>query len=92
MRLVSISPANDGVHKYRAVFEDPQKTTVFGAVAYSDYTQHRNELRKESYLARHRTRENWNDPTSAGGLSRWILWNKPTLAASIEDFKKRFSL
>jgi len=25
-------------------------------------------------------------------LSRWILWNKPTLKASISDFKKRFDL
>jgi hypothetical protein len=29
---------------------------------------------------------------SAGALSRWILWNKPTLAASIKDYKKRFGL
>ena len=25
---------------------------------------------------------------SAGALSRWILWNKPTLKASIDDYKK----
>lgn len=92
MRLLRISPSTDKDKKWMAVFEDPQKTTHFGARGYEDYTQHRNELRKESYLARHRTRENWNDPTSAGALSRWILWNKPTLTASIEDFKKRFSL
>ena len=92
MRLLRISPATDGVHKYTAVFEDPDRTTHFGAKGYEDYTQHRNELRKANYLKRHAARENWRDPTSAGALSRWILWNKPTLTASIEDFKKRFSL
>ena len=92
MRLVSITPDTDGDHKYTAVFEDPQKTTHFGQKGASDYTQHRNELRKANYLKRHAPRENWRDPTSAGALSRWILWNKPTLTASIEDFKKRFSL
>jgi len=29
---------------------------------------------------------------SAGALSRWILWNKPTIEASKADFKKRFNL
>ena len=36
--------------------------------------------------------EDWNDVTSAGALSRWILWNKPTIEASKADFKKRFNL
>ena len=92
MRLLRISPSTDASHKWMAVFEDPEKTTHFGARGYEDYTQHRNELRKANYLKRHAPRENWRDPTSAGALSRWILWNKPTLTASIADFKKRFSL
>jgi hypothetical protein len=64
----------------------------FGAVGYTDFTKSRDEQKKEAYLARHKARENWNDPTTAGALSRWILWNKPTLAASIKDFKQRFKL
>jgi hypothetical protein len=27
-----------------------------------------------------------------GSLSRWTLWNKKTLSASIADYKKRFNL
>jgi len=42
-------------------------------------------------MNRHRTRENWNNPMSAGSLSRWILWNKPTLKASISDYKRKFN-
>lgn len=92
MKLVSIKPASDGKHKYTAIFSDPKKTTHFGAVGYTDFTKSRDEQKKEAYLARHKARENWNDPTTAGALSRWILWNEPTLAASIKDFKRRFNL
>jgi hypothetical protein len=48
--------------------------------------------KKESYLARHRVNEDWNDVMSAGALSRWILWNKTTIEASVKDFKNRFNL
>ena len=92
MKLESIKPANDGKHKYTAVFSDPKKTTHFGSIGYTDFTKSRDEQKKEAYLARHKARENWNDPTTAGALSRWILWNEPTLAASIKDFKQRFKL
>lgn len=56
----------------------------------SDYILHDNEERKQRYINRHAKNENWKDPTTAGALSRWILWNKPTLQASIIDYKKKF--
>ena len=56
----------------------------------SDYTKHKDEDRKKRYLNRHRKNENWKSPMTAGALSRWILWNKPTLRDSIKDYKKRF--
>ena len=37
-------------------------------------------------------RKDWKDPTTAGALSRWILWNKPSLKASFDDYKSRFGL
>ena len=66
------------------------KTTHFGAANYSDYTIHKDSERKKRYLKRHRYNENWNDPTTAGYLSRWILWNKPTITESIKDTNNRF--
>ncbi len=50
------------------------------------------DKRKESYLRRHKVRENWNDPTTAGSLSRYVLWNKKSFRASVADYKKRFKL
>jgi len=68
------------------------KTIHFGAAGMSDFPTHKDEARKRRYLARHRARENWDDPMTAGALSRWILWDKPTRQASIQAYKKRFNL
>ena len=68
------------------------RTTHFGAAGMSDFPTHRDKERKQRYLKRHRRNENWNDPMTAGALSRWILWNKETRAASITDYKRRFNL
>ena len=95
MKLLSITKDSDGVHKYVAKFlldNGRTKTTHFGAVGYEDFTIHKDEERKKLYLERHEKNENWNNPTTAGALSRFILWNKKTLNASINDYKKRFNL
>jgi hypothetical protein len=95
LKLKSIKPARDGIHKYKAIFtnDDRKYSVKFGAVGYSDFTIHKDEDRKERYLKRHKGMgEHWNQPDTPGALSRWVLWNLPTLKASIEDFKKRFDL
>ena len=68
------------------------KTTHFGSKGMSDYTKHKNISRKKRYLSRHRNREKWNNYMSAGALSRWILWNKPTFRESVKDYKRKFNL
>jgi hypothetical protein len=92
MKLVSITKSNAKGKKWKAVFEDPKRTTHFGATGYEDYTQHGDDDRKNSYLARHKKNENWQNPTTAGSLSRWLLWNKKTFSDSLKDFKLRFNL
>lgn len=95
MKLKSLTPARDNIHKYVAVIEldDGRTRTVrFGAAGMSDFTKHKDEARKERYLDRHRAREDWNDPLTTGFWSRWLLWNKPTIAASLQDLKQRFGL
>ena len=92
---VIIKPSTKAEKKYMAIFYEngkKKKTTHFGAAGMSDYTKHKNKTRKRRYMTRHRKRENWNNYMSAGSLSRYILWNKPTLKASIADYKKKFNL
>jgi hypothetical protein len=94
--LIKISKSTRSGKKLMAVFEDcntdRRKTVHFGAEGMSDYTKHRDPKRKKSYESRHSKNENWNDPTSAGALSKWILWNKPSLSASIADYKRHFHM
>ena len=89
---VIIKPSTNPKKKLMAQFSNPKKTIHFGSAGMSDFTINKDEDRKKRYLDRHRKNENWNDPRTAGALSRWILWNKPTRRASISDFKSRFNL
>ena len=99
---VEISRSSNDEKKLMAVFYDKEgdkmKTTHFGQRGASDYTKHGEKERMERYLERHgggtttSTKEDWKDPTTAGSLSRWILWNKPDLKASFNDYKRRFNL
>jgi len=85
--------------RYMAVFYDTKnklKTTHFG---YKDkdgygntYIDHKDDKKKDAYIARHKVNEDFNDYMSAGSLSRYILWNKKTLRESIADYKRRFKL
>jgi hypothetical protein len=89
--MVQFYRAKDGVHKLVAKFDDG-KVIKFGAFGYDDYTQTGDKKQKRNYLARHRKREDWTDPQTPGALSRWILWNKPTLDESIEHYVKKFKM
>ena len=94
MKKVIIKNSTLENKKKMAIFyEDGKKvkTTHFGAKGMSDYTKHKNDERKQRYLDRHRKRENWDNPMTAGALSRWILWNKKTLRESINDYKQKFN-
>ena len=96
VKLRSIRPSHMPAKKWDATFVYPDghtKTVPFGAKGMSDYTKHKTYKRKLRYLSRHKgMHENWNDPVTPGALSRWVLWNKPSLRASIKDFKKKFNL
>jgi len=97
MKLVKIVPSTNPKKKLQAHFlldNGREKVIRFGAAGYKDFTTFPKEERedhKERYLQRH-AKENWDNPLTAGALSRWILWNKPTLRGSITDFKRRFHL
>ena len=92
---VKISKSTSKGKKMMAVFYDDTgkkvKTTHFGAEGYTDFTKSKDEERKKRYLNRHKG-ESWNSYMTAGSLSRYILWNKLTLSASIADYKRRFKL
>lgn len=95
-KFITLKETNDGKHKYIVTLlnkETGRENNIkFGAYGMSDYTQHKDIKRKELYEARHKVREDWTDPKTAGFWSKWILWNKLSLEASLKDTLKRFNL
>jgi len=97
VKIVEFEKSSRPGYKYMVVLQDSdsQRTIHFGATGYNDYTTHPakvREARKQAYLLRHKVTEDWKDPLTAGFWSRWILWNKPSVTASLKDVKSRFNL
>ena len=100
--MVELRKSKRGGKKYVMKFEN--KTTHFGDDSYRDYVlmndrnskfyepskEDRDKVRA-NYRRRHKG-DNLNDPTSAGALSYYLLWGKPTLKASIRDYERRFKI
>jgi hypothetical protein len=101
MKLVKIVKSPKKEKKLMAVFDlgkGKTKTVHFGAKTYGDYTLYHKkdpELAREKrkqYIARHSATENWRSPATPGALSRYVLWEKPTIRSAISAYKKRFRL
>ena len=91
LRLTKLTKSPIKGKKLRATFSDGTHTD-FGAVGYSDFTKHHDNERKQRYISRHKSRENFQSPKSRGALSRWILWNKSSIKSSLADYRRRFKM
>lgn len=95
MKLLSVKRTG-GRKEFTAKFEKENGKTLtrhFGTS--SNYVLNKNKTKqdRENYIKRHRVNENFDDPTTAGSLSRHLLWgNSRSLNRNISDFKKRFNL
>ena len=71
---------------------DGTKTVSFGQKGASDFTKHKDPQRKYRYIDRHKSREHWTKSgvKAAGWMSKPVLWNKPTIQASIDDINTKF--
>jgi len=58
----------------------------------SDFTIHKDKERRERYISRHKKDLKTKDPMKPGYLSMFILWNKPSLRASLADYKRRLGV
>jgi hypothetical protein len=96
MVYIQLKKSTNPKKKYMAVFYNDErkkiKTIHFGASGMNDYTLTNDNEAKNRYLARHSANEEFNNYMTAGALSRWILWHKPTLSASYNDYIKKFGL
>ena len=95
MKLLRVIPSMSPDKKYDAFFETDGRTkkVSFGARGMSDYTQHHDKERRQRYLDRHRANENWNQPDTAGSLSKHLLWGESTsFRENLSAFKRKFNL
>ena len=88
---VVISPSKNNKKKYDARI-DGTKTISFGQKMASDYTKHKDPIRKEAYIARHKKNEDWSKSNiaSPAWMSRHILWEKPTLKGAVDNANKKY--
>jgi len=82
--------------KMMAIFYDKDKkkikTTHFGQVGADDFTITNDFKQKDLYRKRHKKDLKTNDYMRAGYLAYFVLWNKKSLQASINDYIKMFKL
>ena len=88
---VVMQPSKSKAKKMDAII-DGKKTVHFGQKGASDFTLHKDPERKERYINRHKKNEDWTRSgiNTSGFLSRWILWNKKSVEASVDDLNKRY--
>ena len=100
-KFISLDESRDGKTKYMATFINLNtgkiKTVRFGSYGYGDFPYwvqeiglEKAKIKKRNYLARHLPREDWTDLISRGALSRYILWSKPTIEESFNDYINKF--
>ena len=94
IKVKSFKKLKGNSKKYEIVFEKNGKTYTrkFGATGMSDFTIHKDKERRERYISRHKKDLRTKDPMKPGYLSMYILWNKPSLKASLADYKRRLNV
>ena len=105
IKLKSIKKSLDNKKKLVASFQIKtskqakkfkEKQTNFGynnpEDKMNDYRLHKDIDRRNQYIIRHQKDLRTDDPTRAGYLSMFMLWNKPTLEASVKDYNRRLKI
>jgi len=103
IKLIKIEKSDKKNKKWDAIFEiknkknnDKLKITSFGYDdpddKDNDFTRHNDLERRNRYIIRHEKDLRTGDPTRAGYLSLFLLWNLPTLKSSIEDYRERLNI
>ena len=94
VNLISIKKSNKKGKKLMSTFETNGRKKVihFGQAGASDFTKNKNIERRQRYIKRHLKDLRTGNPSRAGYLSMFVLWNKPSLAISIRDYRRRLGV
>jgi hypothetical protein len=95
VELLSVTTSKRKDKRLTAKFKVGGRTesVSFGLKGGKTYVDGRTWAEREAYLARHRPREDFGNPLTAGSLASHILWGKhDTITQNVFAFKKRFKL
>lgn len=95
--LKSVTPSDKPDKKLDVELETEagrEKHIHIGAKGMDDFTKTKDLEQKKRYINRHKAREDWKQSglLTAGFWAKNLLWNKPTLKASITDVRDRFDV
>ena len=97
-QFISLKKSDKAPYKYTAIVKNKttgrENTINFGNVNYENYTSgHKDEKRRDAYIARHKTRENWDasGANTAGFWSYQYLWRFKTKTEALSSIKKMLS-
>ena len=89
--IIYISESGRAGKKWKAEAEG-KRTVHFGQAGASDFTTHNDEALRQAYIARHSKPENWGRTRvmTPGWLSRYLLWEKPSLDEAIAAASRKY--
>ena len=73
--------------KYDAIF--PDKKVSFGSSPYEDYTTHKDDNRRDSYIKRHGATQSWTDIEKPQTWARYLLWEKKSMPEAIKFIENK---
>ena len=81
-------PSTDTIKKFFIITNQGKKIR-FGAKSYDHFTEgHLDEARRQRYLNRHRKKEDWDNPNTAGYFATRFLWLYPTYKEAYQKIKE----
>ena len=78
--------------KFFNIDREKIKSVSFGLKGGNTFIDHKDTKTKDAWIARHQVRGTFNNPLTPSSLAYHLLWNKPTLSASYNDYLKKFNL
>ena len=78
-------------HKKYDAFINNKKVS-FGSSPYEDYTIHKDDKRRDSYIKRHGATQSWTDIEKPQTWARYLLWEKKSIPEAIKFMENKFNI
>ena len=90
--MIIYSSESERANKTGKAEADGQRTVHFGQRGADDFTINQDEAARKAYIARHGKAENWGRTgvMTPGWLSRYLLWQKPSLDEAIAAASRKY--